>query len=84
VFRESTGYWYLDYNFDGIVDKTVKLGKGGDTQVVGDWNGAGTTGIGVFRKSTNYWYLDSNLDGTIDYQFRFGTNNDIPEVGHWA
>jgi hypothetical protein len=36
VFRPSTGYWDLNYNFDGKVDKQVKFGMNGDTAVVPD------------------------------------------------
>jgi len=83
VFRASTGYWYLDYNNDGKVDKAVRFGKGGDTPVVGDWNNTGTSGVGVFRKSTGYWYLDSTNDEKADITVKFGKGGDTPVVGDW-
>lgn len=33
---------------------------------IGDWNGDGSTGIGIYRTNTGYWYLDNNNDGAID------------------
>ncbi|MFA6363341.1 lectin like domain-containing protein [Methanoregula sp.] len=83
VFRPSTGIWYLDYNFDGTVDKQVKFGKNGDTAVAGDWNGAGNSEIGVFRSSTGYWYLDYNFDGTVDKTAKFGKSGDLAVAGDW-
>jgi len=84
TFRPSTGYWYLDTNGDGKVEKTVKFGKSGDIPVVGDWNNAGHSEIGVFRNSTGYWYLDYNNDGTADISVKFGKSGDIPVVGNWS
>ena len=54
IFRPSTGYWYFDYNLDGIVDKSFRYGSNGDTPLIGDWNGDGTVDAGVFRSSTGY------------------------------
>ncbi len=95
VFRQSTGTWYLDLNgnraWDGpSVDAVV--GWGGDPSdipVVGDWNGSGSTKIGVYRKSTGTWYLDLNGnrawdgppgDAVIGWG---GDPSDIPVVGDW-
>jgi PKD repeat protein len=83
VFRNSTGYWYLDTNLDGTVDRSVHFGISGDTPVVGDFNGDGTTDIGVFRNSTGNWYLDTNFDGTAETTVHLGTSGDIPVVGDW-
>jgi len=38
VFRPSTRTWYLDYNNDGRVDKTVAYGLDTDLPVSGDWS----------------------------------------------
>lgn len=55
----------------------------GDVPVLGDWNGDGTTKIGLFRKGT--WYLD--LDGTHQLTsakaIGWGQEGDIPVVGDW-
>ena len=51
VFRNGT--WYLDMNgndsWDPGTDAIISFGMAGDIPVVGDWNGSGTTKIGVFR-----------------------------------
>ena len=53
----------------------------GDIPVVGDWNGSGTTKIGVFRNGV--WYLDTNGDNkwdTGDAAISFGMAGDKPIV----
>ena len=37
IFRPSTGYWYFDYNLDGIVDKSFRYGGSTDQVIVGKW-----------------------------------------------
>ncbi len=37
IFRPSTGYWYFDYNLDGIVDKSFRYGGSTDQIIVGKW-----------------------------------------------
>jgi hypothetical protein len=57
--------------------------QSGDVPVVGDWNGNGTTKIGVFRKGI--WYLD--IDGThqlaSSQAIGWGQEGDLPVVGDW-
>ncbi len=64
-------------------------GVTGDIPVTGDWNGNGTTKIGVFRNGT--WFL--NVSGTgawnpapggtdVTYP-SFGRAGDIPVTGDW-
>ncbi len=95
VYRVSTGTWYLDLNgnmgWDGPGVDAV-IGWGGDASdipVVGDWNGTGTTKIGVYRRATGTWYLDLNGNGAWD---GCGTDrcigwggdpSDIPVIGVW-
>ncbi len=49
-----------------------------DVPVSGDWDGTGSTKIGLFRPSTGAWYLDANNNGTWDgvaggdLQYQFG------------
>ena len=37
IFRPSSGYWYFDYNLDGIVDKSFRYGGSADQIIVGKW-----------------------------------------------
>jgi len=86
IYRNSTGYWYLDHNTDGTSDNTIWFGApiSGDTPVAGDWDGNGVTEPGIFRSSTGYWYLDYNTDGISDKTIRFGTTpGDTPVAGDW-
>ncbi len=83
IFRSSTGYWYLNYNFDDSYETSFYYGGSGDIPVVGDWDGNENADIGYFRPSTGYWYLDSHKDGTTDFNFRLGNTGDIPIVGDW-
>ena len=97
VFRAGF-LWVLDANgntlFDGtgpgLDTVTAFGGLPGDIPVVGDWNGSGTSKIGVYRPSTGTWLLDFNGNGTYDgplldrsYQFG-GLPGDIPVVGDWT
>jgi parallel beta-helix repeat protein len=82
IFRPSTGFWYFDWNLDGIVDTSFRFGGSTDQTVVGDWQGIGHDDIAIFRPSTGYWYFD-NLDGIVDKSFRYGGSSDRIIVGKW-
>jgi hypothetical protein len=94
TFGPNTGLWLLDYNgnftWDGTgTDKYFPWGSGGDTPVVGDWNGSGTTKIGTFGPRTGLWLLDYNgnfnWDGPgTDKYFPWGSGGDTPVVGDWS
>ena len=88
------GQWNLDTWHDTGNDgtswtlTTKYFGQAGDKPIVGDWNGSGTTKIGVFRcgSTSCTWILDSNGNGKIDAadrQFQFGLPGDVPVVGDW-
>ncbi len=83
IFRPWTGYWYFDYNLDGVIDNSFRFGKYGDQIITGDWNGNGKESIAIFRPWTGYWYFDYNLDGAIDNSFRFGKYGDQIITGDW-
>jgi hypothetical protein len=71
----------------------ITYGAGGDSPIVGDWNGDGTTTIGVFipagapanpSKTENMWVLTNSKDGsTRDYVFFYGAAGDLPIAGNW-
>jgi hypothetical protein len=55
---------------------------GGDLPVVGDWNGGGTTTVGVRRGAT--WFLKNvNSTGVADVSFDYGLATDWPIAGDW-
>ncbi len=98
LFRQGF-FWILDYNGNGTVDNVNGTGGdkafayggiAGDVPVVGDWNGSGTSKVGVFREGF-FWVLDANgndqFDGVgpgQDLAFAFGgISGDIPVVGKW-
>jgi hypothetical protein len=95
LFRPSTGQWFLDRNanraWDGCKKDTCfsNFGSQGDIPVSGDWNGTGTSKIGVFRPSTSEWFLDLNGNGKWDgpsldlYVPGYGQPGDVPVVGKW-
>jgi hypothetical protein len=92
-------FWILDANGNGTFDGTGPGqdfafpfgGIAGDVPVVGDWNGDGTSKVGVFRQGF-FWVLDANgnhqFDGTgpgQDLAFAFGgISGDVPVVGKWS
>jgi len=91
-------FWILDANGNGAFDGTgpgedyafAFGGIPGDVPVVGDWNGDGTSKVGVFRYGY-FWVLDANgnraFDGTgpgQDLAFPFGgIAGDKPVTGKW-
>ena len=91
------GFWILDANnngtYDGIAfgqDKFYGFGGSvGDLPVAADWNGSGTTKIGVYNNG--FWVLDYNgngsYDGTGPGGDRFvafgGQAGNQPIIGRW-
>ena len=71
LFRPSDGTFYLDYNgngrWDGCgTDQCLHIGMTGDISLVGDWNGSGSSKVGLFRPSDGVFYLDANGNGQWD------------------
>jgi hypothetical protein len=83
--------WVLDYNgnyaWDGLsVDKLLYFGATGQYPVLGDWNGSGTTKIGIYKDGL--WVIDYNgslaWDGlAIDKLFYFGAPGQSAVLGVW-
>ena len=93
LFRPTDGAFYLDYNGNGTwdgcgVDKCLNIGMNGDVPLVGDWDGTGSSKVGVFRPSDGTFYLDYNGSGTgegcgSDLCLSIGLSGDTPLVGKW-
>jgi hypothetical protein len=97
IYRAKNGLFILDSNCDGVFDAGDAVNKflqnvggslPGDVPVVGDWNGSGTSKIGIVREGF-LWLLDLNGDGIYepgtDLQYVYGgAPGDIPVVGDWT
>ena len=69
---------------NGVPIQTIHFGMAGATPVTGDWDGSGTTKIGVFLEGL--WFLDLNGNGTWDQGdlwLKLGHKGDQPVTGDW-
>jgi hypothetical protein len=83
VFRPGNGLLYLkNTNDTGIADIALNYGLPGDYPVVGDWDGNGTTTIGVYRNGT-FYLRNENTIGFAEIIFGLGNPGDIPIAGDW-
>jgi len=82
----SEGEWIIA-DGDGKAVRKLKFGVRGARPVTGDWNGDGTTDVGVYL--TGQWFLDVNGDGAWndgDLWARIGqheSREDQPVTGDW-
>jgi hypothetical protein len=96
LFRPDNGRWYLDIGGNGKWntcdwDRCAYLNvyQAGDLPVTGDWDGNGTTRVGLFRPATGEWFLDYNANHSWDGCSKdrcltaFGTAADLPVSGDW-
>ena len=93
VYRPGTGFYLKmdtgsSWNPSTVFNPSyIFRGEAGWTPIVGDWNGGGTTKIGVFKNGV--WYLDYNgnaiWDAGSDTVLTFGltTPDFVPVVGDW-
>jgi len=83
---DNSGSW-SDCTTTGGLDLCLgQFGVAGDIPVTGDWNGDGTTEIGVYRQGR--WFFDRDGSGTwsanVDaFKLSFGTATDTPVTGDW-
>jgi hypothetical protein len=79
------GSWYLrDANSAGANNiASFIYGGPGDIPMVGDWDGNGTSTVGVYRAGV--WYLrNANSAGSHTItSFAYGGGTDVPLVGDW-
>ena len=87
--------WFLSNS--NVANRTdigpFSYGQGGDIAIVGDWDGNGTTTVGIFRPvgsplnpgNEAQWFLNnSNIANHTDVgPFNYGNAGDIPIVGDW-
>ena len=85
----SSSMFSLDSNGNFVwelSDTSVNWGLPNDVPVLGDWNGNGTTKIGIFRPTSGIWSLDSNgnyIWEVSDKSSSWGLANDQPVIGDW-
>ena len=80
---EDQAVWILA-DKDGVPIKKLRFGMHGATPVTGDWDGSGTTKIGVFMEGL--WFLDLNGNGVWDkgdLWVKLGKKGDQPVTGDW-
>ena len=81
--RPSSGKFLLR-NADGTTTKVV-LGDADDLPVTGDWDGNGTTDLGVYDQNTaTFTLLQTDPLGTpYATVIPFGVPGDVPVTGDW-
>jgi hypothetical protein len=90
----GVGCFYLDTWHDGGYDGAswnltiycYSPAETGDTPIVGDWTGSGTTKIGIYRPTSGGWYLDLQGHGQLPSKPTFTwmlQAGDTPLVGDW-
>ncbi len=94
IFR--SGFWILDTNnngtYDGVGAGQDKFygfgGSSGEVPIVADWNGSGTSKIGLYING--FWVLDFNGNGSYDGTgpggdrfIGFGSPSSQPVIGRW-
>ena len=83
VFRPSNGLVYMkNKNETGFADIALNYGLPGDYPVVGDWDGNGTTTVGIYRGNT-FFLRNENTIGFATIVFDFGQVGDQPIAGDW-
>jgi len=80
----ENGTWYIRTSVDSGPATVFTYGAPGWIPVCGDWDGNGTSGIGVYNPATNTWYLRNIAGpGPADATFSYGFPGTIPVVGDW-
>lgn len=87
-YDPTTGAFFLrNSNTTGVADAVFTYGSGGALKpIVGDWDGNGTTTVGLYDPATGAFYLkNSNASGAADIVFTFGPGGAgfVPVVGDW-
>ena len=90
IYRQTEGRVYiinkLGENDGGLgpADYDYYFGNPGDKPFTGDFNGNGTTTVGLHRESTGFVYFrNTNTQGNADSQFFFGDPGDRLVAGDW-
>ncbi len=90
IYRQTEGRIYIINKLGenngglGAADYDYYFGNPGDKPFAGDFNGDGTTTVGLHRESTGFVYFrNTNTQGIADYQFYFGNPGDRLVATDW-
>jgi murein DD-endopeptidase MepM/ murein hydrolase activator NlpD len=81
VFRRSKVGGKFRLHMTGVPTVVIPFGRAGDQPVTGDWNGDGTTDVGVRRPGARAFLL-RNADGSTT-RIKVGTTMGVPVIGDW-
>jgi SpoIID/LytB domain protein len=82
IHDPTTGIWGLRTSTGDTV--SFYFGNPLDIPYAGDWNGDGTTTLGLYRQSTGFLFLrNSNTQGIADINIYYGNPGDLPVAGDW-
>lgn len=77
----NSSTWYILNSLDNSLTAR-SLGKAGDINVQGDYDGDGVTDAAVFTPANGNWEISRSATGeTVNY--RFGQQGDVPMVGDY-
>ena len=74
-------FWYILRSSDNMF-QAIQFGADSDVIVPGDYNGDGTTDVGIYRPATNTWFTSTN-PATNYGAFQWGVPGDIPVPGQY-
>ena len=90
IYRQTEGSVYIINKLGenngglGAADYDYYFGNPGDKPFTGDFNGNGTTTVGLHRESSGFVYFrNTNTQGIADSQFYFGDPGDRLVAGDW-
>jgi len=82
ALADDNAFFLRNANRGGSADVVVRYGAVDDFPLVGDWNGNGTTTVGV-RRGSRFLLRNVNRGGAADLDFHYGRADDTPVVGDW-
>jgi hypothetical protein len=81
---DNRTFYLRNAHAGGGADVAFSYGREGDLPITGDWNGDGTTTVGLYRPSDRTFYLrNAHAGGGADVAFSYGREGDLPITGDW-